>query len=153
MKLQTRWCKYAQLDTLTLERILALRQQVFIIEQQSIYADIDGLDPISWHVLLEHEQQLFGYARLFPDDEGKCYRLQRIVLAKNARGMGQGKALMESLIGKAQSLQDYPDLQLSAQVHLQDFYRGWGFTPKGPEYDDGGILHVDMHRPLVWQPS
>lgn len=148
MKLQTRWCKFEQLSSLTLQSIWALRQQVFIIEQQSIYSDIDGLDPQAWHLLLEQQGQLVGYARLLGDSAYDCYRLQRIVLAKEVRGQGLGSRLMAQLISKAQALQQHSQLRLSAQVRLQNFYRNLGFQPRGCEYDDGGIMHIDMQRPL-----
>lgn len=148
MNLQTRWCKFAQLSGLRLQSIWALRQQVFIIEQQSIYADIDGLDPQAWHLLLEQQGQLLGYARLLGDAACDCYRLQRIVLAKEVRGQGLGNRLMAQMIAKAQALNEHRLLRLSAQVHLQSFYRNLGFQPQGSEYDDGGIMHIDMQRPL-----
>ncbi|ALS97736.1 GNAT family N-acetyltransferase [Lacimicrobium alkaliphilum] len=148
MNLQTRWCKFEQLSSLTLQAIWALRQQVFIIEQQSIYADIDGLDPHAWHVLLEQQGQLVGYARLLGDSAFDCYRLQRIVLANEVRGQGLGNRLMAQLIAKAQALNEHCQLRLSAQVHLQHFYQNLGFQSQGSEYDDGGIMHIDMQRAL-----
>lgn len=146
MNLQTHWCKFEQLSSLTLQAIWALRQQVFIIEQQSIYPDIDGLDPQAWHLLMKQQGQLVGYARLLGDSAFDCYRFQRIVLAKQVRGQGLGGRLMTELIAKAQALNAHPLLRLSAQVQLQNFYRSLGFQPQGCEYDDGGIMHIDMQR-------
>ncbi|GGD67046.1 GNAT family N-acetyltransferase [Lacimicrobium alkaliphilum] len=146
MDLHIHWCNFEQLDNLRLQSIWALRQQVFIIEQQSIYADIDGVDQRAWHLLLEQNNQLVGYARLLDDSIHDCYRFQRIVLSEQARGQGLGRILMEQLIEKARGAGQYKSLRLSAQVHLQNFYRQWKFVPQGAEYDDGGIMHIDMQR-------
>ncbi|GAB3032129.1 GNAT family N-acetyltransferase [Bowmanella dokdonensis] len=149
MQLQPRWCKFQQLDTFSLQAIFRLRQQVFIIEQQSIYADIDGLDPQSWHLLLQSQGQLQGYARLRGDSQQSCYKFERLVLAPPCRGQGAGRLLISQLIDKAMTLNEYPLLKLGAQCQLIDFYRQWHFEVVGEPYDDGGILHQDMQRPLM----
>lgn len=148
MDLYSRWCNFEQLDKLMMQSIWALRQQVFIIEQQSIYADIDGLDPQAWHLLLEKQGQLLGYARLLGDTDCDCFRFQRIVLAPQARGQGLGSRLMELLMAKSNALKEHTLVRLSAQVHLQEYYQKWGFKPHGAEYDDGGIMHIDMYTEL-----
>ncbi|WP_102796047.1 GNAT family N-acetyltransferase [Bowmanella denitrificans] len=149
MQVNFRWCKFQQLQLLELHNIFALRQQVFIVEQQSIYTDIDGLDPASWHLLLETaDKVLLGYARLRADRALGCYKFERILLAEPARGTGLAGQLIEQLLDKAAQLREYSLLKLSAQSHLQDFYAKWGFIAMGLEYDDGGILHRDMQRVL-----
>lgn len=149
MKVEWRWCKFQQLQLLELQAVFALRQQVFIVEQQSIYTDIDGLDLESWHLLGESENgALLAYARLRGDKYQRCYKFERIVLAPQARGCGAGATLMQQLLDKATELAEFPKLKLSAQSHLQSFYSKWQFVGEGAEYDDGGILHRDMQRPL-----
>lgn len=150
MKVKFRWCKFQQLQLLELQAVFALRQQVFIIEQQSIYTDIDGLDADSWHLLGEDQGgQLVAYARLRGDRQSGCYKFERIVLAPEARGCGLGDMLMQQLLDKAAQGAEFSTLKLSAQSHLQGFYAKWGFIGVGEEYDDGGILHRDMHRLLT----
>lgn len=138
------WCKFDDLDTHRLYQVLRLRQQVFILEQQSIYEDIDNLDQHSWHLLIHTENGLAGYARLRADSHARAYKFERLVLAPEYRGHGLGKALMQQLLAKSAALGHHRQLKLSAQAHLVAFYEGFGFQAVGEAYDDGGILHRDM---------
>ncbi len=127
--------------------LLKLRQDVFIIEQQSIYADLDERDQVSKHVLLKEGSQLIGIARIVP--KGETYdavSVGRIATAASHRGQGLGKKIIEAAL-------DYCDLEIktktvkiSAQLHLEAYYQSFGFETISAPYDDGGVLHIDMKR-------
>ncbi|MDF2178086.1 GNAT family N-acetyltransferase [Aliiglaciecola sp. CAU 1673] len=144
MKFDIAWCKFADLDTQTLYALLRLRQQVFILEQQSIYEDLDDLDQQSWHLLIKDDNRLAGYARLRADITAYAYKFERLVLDPQYRSQGLGKVLMQQLLAKSAELGQFSKLKLSAQSHLVPFYQRFGFAAIGQEYDDGGIPHRDM---------
>ncbi|AWL12403.1 Protein ElaA [Saliniradius amylolyticus] len=127
-----------------LESLLRLRQQVFMLEQQSLYEDIDGLDQRSWHLLLIADARLAGYARLRADEQKRCYKFERLVLLPDYRGQGIGQQLVTELLSKAAQLGDYQRFELSAQTPLQSFYGRFGWRTVGDAYDDGGVEHIDM---------
>ena len=134
-------------DELTLSRlydILQLRQRVFIIEQQSIYDDIDCEDANAYHLCVERDNQILGYTRVRVIHEKHLIKIERVVLAKEARGQGIGAQMMEkALLLCEQTASDYRIL-LSSQHTMVAFYQRYGFVAQGDAYDDGGILHVDM---------
>lgn len=130
-----------------LYEVLQLRDQVFVVEQQSIYGDIDGVDTDCWHLSGRDDTgRLVAYARLiapgvkYPD----AAAIGRVVIPAHLRGSGLGKPLMHQAIQHCQRLFTGYPVMLSAQVDRQDFYAALGFEPASAPYDDGGILHRDM---------
>ena len=139
-------------SALTLEQfyqVAQLRQDVFILEQQSIYSDLDGLDQQAMHFLCfpaqQPDAQLVGYARYRQGHQAHEFKIERVVLAKAARGTGLGKRLMQTLLGDIQQQCPKPLISLSAQLDAQAFYQLLGFVAQGDSYDDGGIEHITMH--------
>ncbi|MGD9958433.1 GNAT family N-acetyltransferase [Nocardioides sp.] len=132
-----------------LHALLRLRNQVFVVEQQCAYQDIDGLDlaPTTRHLGAEHDGTLVAYARLLaPAPE--AVRIGRVIVSSSVRGQRLGRQLMtRALLSCAQHWPGAP-ITLSAQAHLTDFYAGHDFVAVGEPYDEDGIPHVDMvHRP------
>jgi ElaA protein len=133
---------FEQLDTRTAYAVWKLRQDVFVVEQECAYPDLDGRDdePGTRHVVLREGDELLGYARVL--DDGDRWRIGRVVLAPAARGRGLADGLMtaalESCVGR--------DIVLDAQSPLADWYAGFGFEVTGPEFLDDGIPHVPMRR-------
>ena len=138
---------FAELTGMELEAIFQLRQKVFMLEQQSLYLDIDGADQAARHFLWLDAEQLVGYSRLLPP--GTTYdgpALGRLVVEKNYRGRGIADNLLLAMLEQAE--RDYPgqSLYLSAQLPQIPRYQQYGFIAYGEAYDDGGILHQDMQR-------
>lgn len=134
-----------------IHRILMLRQDVFVIEQECIYPDIDDKDDDSIHVFgVDQEQRVVAYARLVPP--GRKYAepaVGRVVVAGQGRGVGLGYRLMECVLAEADKI--YPGLgnRISAQAHLKAFYEAFGYTQVSEVYDEDGIPHIEMLRPPV----
>jgi ElaA protein len=135
----------------TLYEMLQLRQRVFVVEQQSIYEDLDGLDQQAWHLLgRDGAEQLVAYARLlapgvkYPD----AAAIGRVVLEPIRRGTGLGAQLLGAAVQHCEQLFPGQPIMLSAQIAAQRFYHAFDFIPVSEPYDDGGILHVDMRREL-----
>jgi ElaA protein len=118
-----------------------LRQQVFVVEQDCPYEDLDGRDPEpgTWHVLLRSEDgELVGYARVLDDVES--WRVGRVLLDRTARGRG----LADDLMTKALSLCEDRDVVLDAQSPLAPWYATFGFDVAGPDFVEDGIPHTPM---------
>lgn len=145
-----RWAclPFAELGVQQLYDVLALRSEVFVVEQQCVFLDIDGLDPQTWH-LLGHgaDGRLQAYARLIPPGlKGPDALIGRVVTAPLARGGGSGRALMAEAVAECARLWPGRAITLHAQAHLERFYAGFGFTPVGEPYVEDGIPHIEMRK-------
>ncbi len=128
-----------------LHSILALRQAVFVVEQECAYLDIDGLDPGAQHLSATEDGQLIAYLRcLSPGTVWPAAALGRIVVAPAARGRDLGRELVRQ--GLRHCLKQWPDagIEIGAQTYLHKFYVGLGFESAGEEYIEDGIPHVHM---------
>ncbi len=146
--LQYRWHHFEELSRDELYALLALRQQVFVVEQSSAYADLDFLDQRAEHLLATDDAGLVGYARCFgPSAEKPHASFGRLVVAPERRGEALGKELVRrTLMRLAQGAGR--EVQISAQLYLEDFYAQFGFARSSRPYDDTGILHIDMRLTL-----
>jgi ElaA protein len=138
----------ADLDTSTLYDVLVLRAEVFVVEQQCVYQDPDGLDLLEGtrHVI-GRDDRVAAYARvLAPDAQHVTPRIGRVIVAPRARGRRLARELMARAL--ACCAQHWPGepVELGAQAHLAGFYGSLGFVPMGEPYDEDGILHVWMRR-------
>lgn len=138
---------FAALEPLTAYGLWKLRQDVFVIEQECLFRDLDGVDllPDTRHVVLEDEQGVvLGCARVWTDgpDEDPAWRIGRVALHPTARGRGWGDRLMEAAL----SVCPGRPVVLEAQAPLADWYATFGFEVTGPEFLDDGIPHVPMRR-------
>jgi ElaA protein len=128
-----------------LYEVVRLRQDIFIIEQNCIYDDIDGLDYKSGHLLLfSGNETLIGYLRIVPPgikfDE---LSLGRIAIRKNYRGKGLGKKLIEKGVEIAKERGEV-SVKIEAQAHLEKLYTGLGFKTVSKIYSVDGIPHIQM---------
>jgi ElaA protein len=140
-----KWFDYEQLTKESLEAILELRQRIFVIEQQSIYPDIDGLDKSALHLVMQADDgEMIGYVRLRELAAKHCWKIERVLLLQEYRGTGIGQNLIEESMRKARELHPQHNMKLSSQCNATDFYKRFGFSEKGAVYDDGGIDHIDM---------
>lgn len=137
---------FAQLTSECLYRMLQLRSAVFVVEQQCIYQDIDGLDRQAQHLLVDDaEGRLCAYARILPP--ATVYpeaAIGRILTAECWRGSGYGRWLIQQSVQCARQLYPDSDIRIGAQAHLQGLYHDCGFKTVGEPYDEDGILHVQM---------
>jgi ElaA protein len=127
-----------------------LRQQVFVVEQDCPYPDLDGrdLEEATRHVvLLDEGDRVVGTLRVL--DDGGWARIGRVVVAPAARGRGLAALLMD----EAMALCGDREVRLDAQPGLTGFYEGYGFEVTGPEFDEDGVMHVPMRRATTRPPS
>lgn len=141
-----------KLTPLALYQALALRAEVFVVEQQCIYLDPDGVDLLAWHLLGYDADKLVAVARLLPPlakgPEHHFPEIGRVLCAPAARGGGQGRALMQQALLQCERLWPGQPVALGAQAYLLNFYASLGFAPLpgSAPYLEDGILHIDMHK-------
>jgi len=134
-----------QLSSKEINDIFSLRSEVFIVEQECIYQDVDGKDEKADHVLLIINNQLVGYARVFNENiYFKEASFGRAVVKKSHRGEGYGHLLVEKSLEHLKTNKQSP-IKISAQSHLKEFYSSHGFVAKGEEYMEDGIPHTAMY--------
>ena len=147
------WRSFTELSVHELYRILQLRQRVFVVEQQSLYLDVDGYDDKAWHRLgwqttHDGDPVLVAYARIFPAGiKGSDASFGRVITDSAVRGKGIGKTLVADAIVQCEQLSSGCSIRIQAQCYLEQFYADFGFTRVSDPYDEDGIAHVDMMRP------
>lgn len=137
-----------QMRPIQVFQLFRLRQQVFILEQQCLYEDMDELDITAHHILaFAKEDGIIACARLIgPSEMINVPRIGRFIVAPAYRGRGVACELLERCIKWLN--QQYPGLpiDISAQAHLEKFYQSAGFITTSEPYDEDGILHITMRR-------
>lgn len=140
---ELRTASFADLSARTFHDLLRLRVDVFVVEQECPYPELDGRDvePGTRHLWLEQAGTPVAYLRILADPDDRR-RIGRVVVAKEARGAGYAGRLMTAALGE---VGERP-CTLEAQSQLVDFYTRHGFTVTGPEYLEDGIPHTPMRR-------
>ena len=128
--------------------ILKLRQDIFIVEQNCVYEDIDGLDNASQHLLLTIGDELIAYSRIVPPKvKYEEISIGRIVVKKSHRGKGYGKKIVQQSIRQIDE-EGHQSIRIEAQAHLLSFYNDLGFEAAGDTYILDGIPHIEMLQNL-----
>lgn len=139
---------FSVMSAAQLHGLLALRADVFVVEQNCPYLDPDSKDLVSHHLWAEDSGgTAVAVARVVPP--GVSYpepSIGRVATALSERGTGLGRELMRRAIAHAEELYPGRDLVISAQAYLIRFYRELGFRPEGAEYDEDGIPHIQMRK-------
>jgi ElaA protein len=148
-ELEWRWCRLEGLSAAELQRIHGARQQVFVLEQHCAYLDADDFDESSFHLAAWTPQQRLplAYARVV--DPGVKYpepSIGRVLTTAAARGTGLGRELVRRAV--AHTVATYPGqgIRISAQAHLEAFYREACFAVVGEGYLEDDIPHIEMWR-------
>ncbi|PBQ34311.1 GNAT family N-acetyltransferase [Sphingobacteriaceae bacterium] len=136
---------FTSLSTQELFEIYKLRSDIFVVEQNCAYQDVDDKDLSSFHVMLFSDHQLAGYSRLLPP--GTSYQepsIGRVAVKREFRTQGLGKSLMKHSIKQTLELYNNQAIVISAQAYLLKFYTDLGFTKEGEEYLEDDIPHIKM---------
>ena len=138
---------FDQLDVNLLYALLRLRTEVFVVEQNCVFQDMDNKDQQCHHLLGWEGKQLVAYTRLVPP--GVSYSepsIGRVVTSPAARGNGLGRVLMDKSIEEANKLFGDLPIRIGAQLYLRRFYESLGFMQSSEIYDEDGIDHIEMLR-------
>ena len=142
--------KFSELDTEDLYQILRLRSEVFVVEQDCVYQDIDNKDQNAIHLYYNENDKIVAYTRIFKAGdyyENPC--IGRVVVSKKNRGNDLGKKIMiDSMEYIKQNIKG-EKIELSAQKYLDKFYKDLGFYKIGEDYLEDGIPHQRMIFDLV----
>lgn len=143
MKLKIK--SFQELSTIELYNILQLRSEVFVVEQDCVYQDIDGKDEKALHIVGMVENELVAYTRCFkPGDYFKEASIGRVVVKESQRKFKRGNQLMNSSIEAIEKHYNTTTIKISAQCYLNKFYTNLGFNAIGEEYLEDGIPHIAM---------
>jgi ElaA protein len=131
------------IDPATLYRILALRTDVFVVEQVCAYAELDGRDvedgaELVW---IEQDGDMAATLRTLRDSQD-VLRIGRVATAKSHRGKGLAALLIQQVLDRHPATA----VVLDAQAHLENWYARFGFVRTGPDFDEDGIPHTPMRR-------
>lgn len=138
--------EFHELTKLELYDWLRLRMEVFMLEQNSLYLDLDGIDFDSKHLLAIEEGRVIGGIRCIRSNLDQGFgSLGRLCVIKERRGRGIGDALLQGGIQQLIS-EGMPKIHIEAQVYLMDWYKGFGFVAQGDPFDLDGVLHIKMIR-------
>ena len=137
--------KFNELSLNELYQILQLRSEVFVVEQDCVYQDIDGKDDKALHIIGEVNGEIVAYTRCF--DKGFYFEeaaIGRVVVKDNQRKSGYGHQIMKASIEAIKDHFGTEKIKLSAQQYLIKFYESHGFTSIGEGYLEDGIPHIAM---------
>lgn len=136
---------FKELTKQELYSILQLRSEVFVVEQNCAYQDIDGKDQNALHVLGLKNETLVAYTRVFKaGDYFKHSSISRVVVSKEERQHKYGYEIMNTSIRAIKNVFNETTIILSAQVYLKKFYNNLEFYEVGKEYLEDGIPHIEM---------
>lgn len=142
-------CKYfTELTNFELYKIIQLRNEVFVVEQNCAYQDCDNKDLKAYHYMGWQNDKLVAYTRLL--DKGISYddaaSIGRVITAQSIRRQNAGKELMRNSINEIYRLFGKIPIRVSAQLYLKNFYESFSFVQKSEVYLEDGIEHISMLR-------
>lgn len=138
---------FEQLSLDELYKVLQLRSEVFVVEQNCVYQDIDSKDQKALHLLAIENNQIIAYARLFkPNDYFDNASIGRVIVKPTHRSKAIGHKLMTHAIKGIQEFFNQTKITISAQLYLKDFYQSHQFVQTSEPYLEDGIPHIEMKR-------
>ncbi len=145
--MQLNWVlkKFEELSASELYKIMQLRNDVFVVEQNCVYQDADDKDQLSLHFCGWDGEKLVAYTRIIP--QGISYTeasIGRVVTSPAYRNTGAGRQLMQESIDRTFNQFSCTAIKIGAQVYLTKFYQSLGFVQSGAEYLEDGIPHIEM---------
>lgn len=136
---------FEELTPQELYSLLQLRSEIFVVEQNCVYQDMDDKDQKALHVLGMKNRKLVAYTRIFkPGDYFEFSSIGRVVVAKNERHHKYGYDIMDASIKAVKEYFNTTEIKIGAQCYLKKFYNNLGFKEVGDEYLEDGIPHIGM---------
>ncbi|GEP20348.1 GNAT family N-acetyltransferase [Pediococcus argentinicus] len=133
---------FDELSTQELFDIIEARTEVFVIEQNRVYRELDKIDLKSIHIFKYDQGQIVAYARIYTIDHGISFG--RILTASNVRGTGIGKELMQQVLETCRKSYPHQTIHIEAQDHALSFYEQFGFKVTGPKFEFNHTPHYPM---------
>ena len=137
--------KFDALSVAELYQILRLRSEIFVVEQNCVYQDLDNKDQKALHLFGEFEGKIIAYSRLFKaSDYFECSSIGRVVVAANYRDKKFGHDLIKQGIAEIRNHFNEEKITISAQLYLKKFYESHGFIQTSEMYLEDDIPHIEM---------
>lgn len=146
-EMQWKLSAFDALSAAELYELLQLRSEVFVVEQDCVFLDLDGADAQALHLMGRRAGQLLAYARCLPAGVkfAEC-SLGRVVTRRSVRGSGLGHDLLRRALGVVIAQWGPQAIRIGAQAQLKEFYAAHGFVDVGRPYVEDGIDHLEMVR-------
>lgn len=136
---------FSELTTEELYKILSIRQEVFVVEQECYYLDADHYDQQALHLWAEDNGEILAYLRIFPENiKYKEASIGRVLTSLSARGKNLGKTLVGFSLQIIFNQLRTESIRISAQDYLIQFYSNFGFVDTGKKYLEDDIPHTEM---------
>lgn len=135
---------FDELTARELHAIYKVRTDIFVVEQNCPYPEVDDLDLLALHLFLEKGGAIIAYCRLIETDSQ--IKLSRVLVVSETRQTGLGRQLVRKSLEISALLFPEKPIYAQAQAHLKDFYASFGFEAISEKYLEDGILHLDMLR-------
>ena len=143
--LQWSWYGFDDMDLSMLYDMLALREAIFVVEQECLYQELDGRDKSALHLVVTGADEVVACLRVLkPTNTDTRVKIGRVAVAPAWRRHGVARESLQMAIEKARRLFPSSPLYLEAQSYLHDFYESLGFQACGPEFLEDGIPHIPM---------
>lgn len=139
---------FSELTTKEFYALIKLRIAVFVVEQACAYQEVDDSDKIAIHTWLQEEGKIVGYTRIYSKEEGTV-TFGRVLILPEYRGRKLGNQLIERTLQVIADTYPKRELVISAQAHLVHFYASFGFEVSSDIYEEDGISHVTMKKPVA----
>lgn len=147
------WCRTDDLSTAQLYSIFAAREAVFVVEQRCAYQELDGLDLEASHLIGWSGGEVAAYLRVLgPGVRFAESSIGRVLTSPAFRGSGLGRELVARSLACIDERYPACGVRISAQSHLEPFYRSFGFASVSPQYLEDDIPHIEMLRLSSHQP-
>lgn len=147
MNIEWRLIKFEDLRSFELYDALRLRSEVFVVEQNCIFLDQDGVDEHCFHLLGYQNDQLVAYCRIVPPRVVYAeLSIGRVVTSPSVRKTGIGKELMRRAIKAVYDIYGNLPIKIGAQLYLKSFYESFGFLQVSDVYLEDGIKHIYMQK-------
>jgi ElaA protein len=159
---EIRWVAWRDFDPDTLYGLLKLRSDIFVVEQNCVFSEMDGLDPLCEHLVATTGGRVVAVLRVVPPGVKRPHTpspaadgpaIGRVVVDATHRGTGLARRLMAQAIERCEARDPGSAVYVSAQQHLERFYASMGFERLREPYDEDGIPHVDMRRSPLYSRS
>ncbi|EJN93567.1 GNAT family N-acetyltransferase [Streptococcus ratti] len=133
---------FDELSTHELFAIYKVRTDIFVVEQNCAYPEVDDKDLTALHLFLENGQAVSAYCRIIPNNE--LVQIGRVLVSPENRKKGLAKELVTKALSICQKTFPNQPIYIQAQAYLKSFYASFGFQPSSQEYLEDGIPHIDM---------
>ena len=140
---------FNELSTLELYEILQVREEVFIVEQNCIYKDLDNKDLTALHLILKEDLEIIAYLRILKTKvDSSEISFGRVLVTQKGRGKGYAKLIVNNAIQYIKKTYKNKTITIDAQCYLKKFYQGFGFVESSDEFLEDGIPHICMRKTI-----